>query len=147
MGQWILPLFLAGPILRNIGGYVSEENRWLALALIVVGAILIFLYSSDVSKAQEGHTHEGAVGKFYSTWMMPDNRRLSCCHERDCAPAQSQRGPNGWQARNSDAEEWLDVPEHKIETERDSPDGRSHLCKTRMPQGWNVLCFLPAGAS
>lgn len=121
-----------------------SENRALTLALIVMGAILIFLYSVDITKGEEGHTHHGAVGKFYQSWMQPDNRSISCCHDQDCAPAQSRLVDGRWQARNSDDEEWLDIPARKVETERDSPDGQSHLCKRSSQWGSFVYCFLPA---
>lgn len=125
---------------------MSEEKRWLMLALVVMGAILIFLYSVDFSKGQ-GHTHHGKVGQFYQSWMQPDNRSVSCCHDEDCAPAQSRLVDGKWQARNSDDEEWLDIPTRKVETERDSPDGQSHLCKRNSQWGAFVYCFLPASGS
>jgi hypothetical protein len=33
------------------------------------------------SSARDRVTHE----RFYSTWMMPDNRKLTCCDDKDCA--------------------------------------------------------------
>jgi hypothetical protein len=128
---------------------MSEENRWLTLALVVMSAVLIFLYSVDITKGQEqpGHTHHGAAGKFYQSWMQPDNRAISCCHDQDCAPAQSRLVNGKWQARNSDDEDWIDIPARKVETERDSPDGRSHLCKRSSQWGAFVYCFLPASGS
>ena len=120
------------------------ERKALALALIVMGGLLLFMGSIDLARGQ--HTHEGAVGKFYQEWMQPDNRSVSCCHEQDCAPAQSRIVNGRWQARNSDDEEWLDIPTRKIETERDSPDGRSHLCKMKSIHGTFVYCFLPGSS-
>lgn len=79
--------------------------------------------------------------------MQPDNRAISCCHDQDCAPAQSRLVNGRWQARNSDDEDWVDVPPQKIETERDSPDGQSHLCKQKFLAGTYVYCFLPASGS
>ena len=116
-------------------------ERW--LIAIVVAMIMLFSASLYPLFGQ-GHTHEGAVGKFYQEWMQPDNRSVSCCHDKDCAPAQSRLVNGRWQARNSDDEEWLDIPTRKIETERDSPDGRSHLCKLQSHHGTFVYCFLPA---
>jgi hypothetical protein len=100
-----------------------------------------------LAELHRGHTHAGAVGKFYQDWMRPDNRNISCCHDKDCAPAQSKLVNGKWQARNSDSEDWVDIPVNRIETDRDSPDGQSHLCKSGTKGGINVYCFLPAGSS
>jgi hypothetical protein len=117
---------------------------WLILAAVSFVA-LIFLMAAFCARAEQaGHTHEGAVGRFYQSWMMPDNRNISCCHDEDCKPAQSRRLNGHWQARHSDADQWSDIPDLKIETERDSPDGQSHLCARRSWPGMTVFCFLPA---
>jgi hypothetical protein len=114
----------------------------------VVAGILAALFIGNV-KAEDhgGHTHAGAVGKFYQNWMRPDNRNISCCHDKDCAPAQSKMINGKWQARNSDSEPWVEVPESRVERERDSPDGRSHLCKAGTIGSVLVYCFLPANGS
>lgn len=127
---------------------MSEENRWLTLALVCMGALIIFLYSVDLTRGQEHRhppQHEALHHKFYKTWMQPDNRSISCCHDQDCAPAQSRKSTDGgWQSRHSDDEEWVDIPARKVEQERDSPDGQSHLCKLKTFHGTYVYCFLPA---
>lgn len=106
---------------------------------------LLFLMSAYCARAAEGHTHEGAVGKFYQSWMMPDNRGVSCCHDQDCAPAASRLVNGKWEAERDG--EWVQIPDQKVETERDSPDGRSHLCGKRYSAFGNggvaVFCFVP----
>jgi hypothetical protein len=83
--------------------------------------------------AQDAPIHE----QFYSTWMRPDQPDKSCCNKRDCAPVtQVRRVGNRWQALRDG--EWLTIPPEKIEVNRDSPDGRSHLCAI----GGSVLCFV-----
>jgi hypothetical protein len=116
---------------------------------IVPALVVCFLLSIGGARGQEnhGHTHAGAVGQFYQTWMRPDNRAMSCCHDKDCAPAQSKRIKDSWFARNSDAEDWVEIPASRVEKERDSPDGQSHLCKAGTPGNIFVYCFLPAGSS
>jgi hypothetical protein len=75
--------------------------------------------------------------QFYSTWMRPDQPDKSCCNLRDCAPVtQVRRAGNRWQALRDG--EWLTIPPEKIEVNRDSPDGRSHLCAI----GLSVICFV-----
>lgn len=88
--------------------------------------------------------------RFYKTWMMPDNRAVSCCHDEDCFPSQSKMVNGAWYARKTDDEEWVKIPASKIEQDRDSPDGRSHLCGRRYgfsPKDFTVFCFLPASGS
>lgn len=115
--------------------------------------ILSALFIGNV-KAQEHHGHppqDMAIHeKFYSTWMMPQNRAVSCCHDEDCSPAESKKSENGqWLARKvsePDAE-FTPVPPERVEQERDSPDGRSHLCGRRYGFSGNnnltVFCFAP----
>lgn len=122
-------------------------NGWLALIIVsLICLIMALLIHVRPARAQEapGHTHEGAVGKFYQSWMQPDNRSMSCCHDKDCAPAQSKMVNGTWYSRHTDDEEWVEIPTRKIERERDSPDGRSHLCKFNAMGGSYVYCFLPA---
>jgi hypothetical protein len=82
------------------------------------------------------HNHSGAVGRFYETWMKPENRLQSCCNKQDCAPVRNVRRINGqWVMERESDGEWVIVPDSKIENyakdnPRDSPDGRSHLCSS-----------------
>lgn len=110
-------------------------------------ALLLVCLSLGNAAAEEGHTHEGAVGRFYSTWMMPDSPQTSCCHSQDCSPAASRFVGNRWEAQRPNGI-WVVVPPGKIEQNRDSPDGRSHLCGRQGYSGeYQVFCFLPAGGT
>lgn len=107
--------------------------------------VLVFLYAGN-ARTEDGHTHEGAVGRFYESWMMPDNRSVSCCHKMDCDAAASRFVGNRWEAQRPDGI-WVVVPPGKIEQNRDSPDGRSHLCGREGYSGeYSVFCFV-AGIS
>lgn len=119
---------------------------------IVLG-ILAALFIGNVRAEEPRHGHppqEMAIHqKFYSTWMMPQNRAVSCCHDEDCSPAESKFENGQWLARKvsePDAE-FTPVPPERVEQERDSPDGRSHLCGRRYGfSGGNnltVFCFAP----
>jgi hypothetical protein len=80
---------------------------------------------------------------------MPDNRAVSCCHDSDCEPAQAKQINGQWFARkDSDTGNYTPIPPQKEEHDRDSPDGRSHLCGQRF--GFNegrltVFCFIAGG--
>jgi hypothetical protein len=122
---------------------VSTE-RLLAILAAVLLAVCIH---SRAARSAEAHTHEGAAGRFYQTWMMPDAPRVSCCHNEDCAPAASRFVDGHWEARWKDEDEWVAIPAGKVEKERDTPDGRSHMCGRRGFGGFNVFCFVPGGGS
>jgi hypothetical protein len=115
-----------------------------------VFGILAALFIGSV-RAQEHHGHapqDMAIHeKFYSTWMMPDNRGVSCCHNEDCSPAESRFENGHWLARKvGDDGDWTAVPDGKVERDRDTPDGRSHICGRRYQWSGNefsVFCFIP----
>jgi hypothetical protein len=89
---------------------------------------------------------------FYETWMMPDNRKMSCCHKQDCQPAASKFENGQWWARWEDMpkDQWWPIPASKVEKDRDTPDGRSHMCGRKgggfAPQ-FTVYCFIPGGGA
>src|ERR1700726_4476629 len=71
---------------------LDNQNRYI-LPLLVSG-ILILAVSSAIAQEhlhppQDQTIHE----QFYSTWMMPDNRNLSCCRNVDCSPVAQSRHP------------------------------------------------------
>ncbi|SRR6266566_4810750 len=124
--------------------------------------ILVLLISMicDQARSQDHNGHppqDQAIHKrFYSTWMMPRDRQRSCCNEADCSPAESRLDSGGhWEARkveDKDAD-FTKVPEEDVEHQRDSPDGRSHLCGWRargliVTEGsYHVLCFIPGAGT
>jgi hypothetical protein len=130
-----------------------EENRYLVLAVAVMIALLAFMYSVRISVAQDhsGHRPQDMElhRKFYNSWMMPDNRAVSCCHDEDCRPAEAKKINGQWWARQEgDTGNFSPIPPGKVEIDRDTPDGRNHLCGRRY--GFNagdftVFCFI-AGA-
>jgi hypothetical protein len=101
---------------------------------------------------QHMHGHEvipGNVGKFYEGWMRPDSPTISCCNLMDCYPTEAKFESGRWRAKRREDGAWLTVPASKIEQNRDSPDGRNHLCApppSRASAYENgVICFI-AGA-
>lgn len=96
-----------------------------------------------IAAAQHVHQHPpqhaALHDQFYKTWMMPDDRKRSCCSDRDCAPTLAvRRGPKGWEGQRESDGEWLEIPPDKVEYDRDSPDGRAHMCSA----GKMVFCFI-----
>ncbi len=109
--------------------------------LLFVAAFVLLVFSVLPARAQ--HTHEGAVGKFYKNWMMPDNRNVSCCHDQDCSSTESKT-ENGKLYAKRDGH-WLEVPASKIERERDPPDAGAHLCARPSGIGtYTVFCYIAA---
>lgn len=123
---------------------MSRINWPLAGALVVMGAILVFLYSVKISVAQEHRGHpaqdQAIHDKFYSTWTMPDIPHVSCCHDQDCAPVASKFEGGVWFAMKDG--QWIKIPDRKIERNRDTPDGRSHLCGRWFGSDFSVFCFI-----
>lgn len=109
------------------------KRGWIVLALLALAA--------SAALAAPGHPHHGPE-HFYATWMMPDAPKVSCCSNEDCAPAQARIVDGKWQARFVGESEWIDIPDHKVERERDMPDGQAHLCGFRDAWGrFVVYCF------
>lgn len=115
------------------------RRGWIVLAMIAL---------SGGSLAAPGHEHHSAAGKFYQTWMQPDHPWVSCCHDEDCAAAAAKFEDGHWLARWTDADEWVQIPDEKVERLRDTPDGRAHMCGRRSGFGnFNVYCFVTGGGS
>lgn len=108
-------------------------NRRAIAVLLCLATVAIALYASRVS------AHDMP---FYETWKMPDAPHVSCCNQNDCAPVlKARQDPMGiWHAQRASDGKWFAIPPEKVEVNRDSPDGQSHLCVLND----RVLCFLPA---
>src|SRR5258708_39853722 len=102
------------------------------LALLISG-ILILAISSAIAQEHHHPPQDQAIHeRFYSTWMMPDNRALSCCHKQDCSPAESRVEDGNWIACKIGGDgDLIAVPPEKIERARASPDAPSHRCSPR----------------
>ena len=130
----------------------AEDRMEAALRWIIIIAVLFvaLMFAVVAALADEPHQHRpqdlDLHEKFYKTWMMPDNRAISCCHDQDCQPAEARQLPNGqWEARQEgDTGNFTPIPAKKIEQDRDSPDGRNHLCGRRLgiSADFYVYCFI-----
>jgi hypothetical protein len=126
----------------------SDERCALAQALIVIALIIGGLFYPVFAQEHHGHPPQDQTihEKFYSNWMMPDSPHISCCHNEDCFPAQSKFVDGSWYARKTNDDDWILIPPNKIEQNRDSPDGRSHLCGRHASSGdFMVFCFARGG--
>jgi hypothetical protein len=100
------------------------------------------------SPSPEIHHHEGAtavVDRFYSTWFKPDKPTESCCNKVDFYPTQVKFEHGQWHALRREDQAWLPIPPEKIEQNRDSPDGRSHVCAPSPKSSYpplTVFCFV-----
>jgi hypothetical protein len=97
----------------------------------------------------QGHIHPtetitGATARFYETWNRPDQPAVSCCNLQDCYATPSRHRGNHVQAIHRESGEWINVPPEKIELNRDSPDGLSHLCAR---PDKHVYCFKEGGGT
>ena len=129
---------------------------WLTIISCVFSAAMILVAMVSCARAQEhkGHPPQDMEihKRFYSQWMMPSNRSVSCCHNEDCAPAEVRYKDGKTYARqvegSGEIHDFVEVPKSAIETELDSPDGRNHLCGRKYtfmgspPNGASVFCFI-----
>lgn len=142
---WIW-IFMA-VVLIGLGLFMFRQGlQNLGPAVCTVGVVILLMLLVSPARSAEGHTHEGDVGRFYQSWMMPDSPKTSCCHDQDCSPAASRIVNGRWEAQRDGA--WISVPNQKIEQNRDSPDGRSHLCgRPAYGGGFSVFCFVAGNGS
>lgn len=104
--------------------------------------VAAFMVTAPACAQEHYHGSEvipGVVGRFYETWMRPDSPSISCCSRMDCDAVEEVRNVGGqWRAKRRKDGIWLSIPPQKIETNRDSPDGRAHMCSL----GTQVFCFI-----
>jgi hypothetical protein len=120
-------------------------------ALVV--AVLALLLSPAAAQQRHEHHHPPQDAqlheKFYSTWYMPDNPSRSCCNKADCYPTEIKMVGSSIYARRREDGKYILVPAHKIEQNRDNPDGRNHICAppptaVQYPSD-TVFCFALGG--
>lgn len=117
------------------------------IALIVLACTIVGVKLAPAQEHQHHHPTEtitGATAKFYSNWERPDLPGVSCCNRMDCAAVSRVRTRDGKiEAQRESDGQWLTIPREKMEFNRDSPDGRSHMCS----MGTTVFCFIAGSGS
>lgn len=126
--------------------------RGIIIGFILLQALMMLLAFCTRAHAQE-HMHgdkviAGERGKFYETWMRPDNRNYSCCNKQDCDYADAEFKDGHWYAKHLGEEGPRTlVPSSAVDKDRDAPDGAAHLCKRSTWPNVMVYCFVaPAGS-
>jgi hypothetical protein len=112
------------------------RRRSLGLQL---GATLAATMLLSLLAAAQEHNHPPQDAelhdKFYSTWMIPPGRNMSCCNKHDCYPTPVRKAGKNWVYLDRELSEWAPIPNEKLEhgqtDPRDSPDGQSHVCAKR----------------
>ncbi len=127
----------------------------LCIASILLAFAIVFVIGATAS-AQEHHhpkQDEEIHARFYATWMMPDDPQRSCCNKKDCYPTEARYQNGTWYAKRREDGKWLRVPPEKVEQNRDSPDGRNHICAPPPPTESSyyapdsVFCFKEGGGA
>lgn len=123
---------------------MSDFSRAAWLTLLGIATLISFAFAVVTRPAHGGnapHPHHGPE-HFYATWMQPNAPGVPCCSEKDCAPARAEFRNGKWFARWTDDEPWVEIPDYKVEQNRDMPDGQAHLCGVRLRNGdFLVYCF------
>jgi hypothetical protein len=106
-------------------------------------AALWAVFSCPVQAHDHPPEHAQLHDQFYKTWERPDWPGFSCCNDKDCGPAEAKMVDGVWFARHVNGTRWYKIPPQKVEYNRDSPDGRNHLCAI----GEQVYCFIAGSGS
>lgn len=122
----------------------SPRQRTILLILWSMVLVVGLLSALHLARAEHPMQDQAIHEKFYSTWQRPDDRQYSCCGEHDCYPVEAKLEGGTWFFKHRETGNWLPVPVEKIETERDNPDGRNHVCANS--EGF-VFCFIPGGGA
>lgn len=119
----------------------------MAAQLAMLGGIAVAQHAGHRHPPQHAALHE----KFYSTWMRPDMPGISCCNLEDCYPAPARLIDGHWHAQRREDGEWLRIPDEKVERNKTSPDGNSHMCAPPPDKaktlGLTVFCFILGGGA
>lgn len=105
---------------------------------VVLGLLIGAVVGIGIAKAQHPSQDQAIHDLFYSTWMRPDDRTKSCCGEQDCYPVEARMSDGQWFFKQRHTGIWQPVPQERVETDRDNPDGRNHVCEAN----GQVYCFI-----
>ncbi len=124
---------------------MSEENRWLTLALVIMGAILILLYSANLSNA---HDHDNPeLDGWYAGLMQPDNPTASCCGKADAYWCDDYYAKSGKAfCKITDDRIVKGRPPVPVGTEIEIPDRKLKFDQKSNPTGHSIV-FLSSGGA
>lgn len=98
------------------------------MRMLFAALVAAFSFSATAQDHQHPPEHASIHEFFYKNWMRPDHPTLSCCDLKDCAPAILKNVNGVWYGKRATDQNFRRIPPEKMETNRDSPDGRSHMC-------------------
>jgi len=127
---------------------MSSICKWMRLACVVAG--IPFVASTVAAQHHHPREDEALHEKFYSSWYMPDDPSKSCCNKADCYPTEIKYVGGNIHARRREDGKFIPIPRHKVERNRDNPDGRSHLCAPPPGSSYpsdTVFCFSLGGGT
>ena len=140
---------------------MSEETKATWLAVIVMGALLAFLYSVNFAHARDNGQWENTdpeIRKWYSRLMQPDAPTVSCCGEADaywCDGIHVKEGKT-YCTITDDREDAplgrphvemgteIFVPDHKLKWDAGNPTGHAIVFLSTAGYVW---CFVQNGGS
>lgn len=135
-----------------------SERTALALALAVMGGLLVFLYSVKIAPARDFGQWDRSdpVVNWYRNLMQPDNPAASCCGEADAYWADSfevdgdryiavitdPRPDQPLRRKHIEVGTRIPIPNHKIKWNEGNPTGHGIVF---ISKGDYVYCYLPPG--
>ena len=135
---------------------MNEENRWLALAIVCMAALIILLYSVKFTPSY-GHDHSHPeLDEWYQSLMQPDAPTSSCCGEADaywCDDYYS-RGDKAYCKITDDRDDAprkrphvdvgteIEIPQNKLKWDRSNPTGHGVAFLSR---SLYVFCYVAPG--
>lgn len=143
---------------------MTSENRWLALAILSVVAMIVLLFSVRISPARDLGQWENAdpeIAQWYRSLMQPDNPTVSCCGEADAywadeihvrdgktfAVITDDRPDEPRRRPHVDVGTEVEIPNHKLKWDRSNPTGHGVVFMGRTDrtgEAW-VYCFVQPG--
>jgi hypothetical protein len=138
------------------------KNRHLIAACVVVGTLIVFLFSVHAAPARDlGQWSETdqVVRHWYQTLMQPDNPAVSCCGEADAYWADSfevdgdkyvaiitdPRPDEPLRRKHIDIGTKIVVPNHKLKYDQSNPTGHGIIFLAHSGSGDYVYCYVAPG--
>jgi hypothetical protein len=138
---------------------MSKINWSLVGAVVVMSALIVFLYRVDLAHGRDLGQWENTdpeVREWYRGLMQPDNPAASCCGEADAywadevhvkdgktfATITDDRDDAPLMRPHVDIGTQIEIPDYKLKWDRGNPSGHSIVFMSR---GGNVYCFVQNG--
>src|ERR1035437_10223700 len=138
---------------------MTAENRWLALAIASVLALIVILFSVRITPARDAgqwENNDPAVSEWYRNLKQPDNPAMSCCGESDaywCDDIHVRDGKTFCRITDDRADEprgrphrdigdEFEIPDNKLKWDSGNPDGHAILFLSTPTAGGYVYCFV-----